>query len=65
MSKLVLPKTYLVGYTALDGVSLEQYLTDTNQTEFLEELKSAAEEGISDGEMLCSFYAKLSCAMHL
>lgn len=59
MSKLVTPKTYLTGYTTLNKQGLEQYLIDTDQTEFLEEIAAAYQEGLSDGEVLCSFYAKL------
>lgn len=56
----VLPKTYLVGYTCLDLDGLMAYLTDSNQTEFLLDIEAAKQEGLSDGEILCSFYAK-SC----
>ena len=53
----VLPQTYLTGYTVFaDG--LFQYLKDTDQEEFLNDIKEAKEKGLSDGEILCSFYAK-------
>jgi len=56
--KYVEPKTYLTGVTGiLDG--LEEYLIDTGNSEFLETIEQARAEGISDGEILCSFYAKL------
>jgi thymidylate synthase ThyX len=58
----VKPKTYFIGATALDINSLTEYLTDTDQLCFLEEIEKAKEEGISDGEILCSFYAKLCYA---
>jgi thymidylate synthase (FAD) len=38
------------------------YLKDTDQEVFHEEILQAAEEGLSDGEILCSFYAKLCYA---
>lgn len=55
----VLPKTYLIGSTSVDLNNLIEYLTDTNQLEFLESWKQAKEEGLSDTECLISFYAKL------
>jgi len=60
MSELVLPKTYFIGETSLRQEALNQYLSDTDQLEFLEEINQAREEGLSDGEILCSFFAK-SC----
>lgn len=56
----VLPKAYLVGYTTLDLNNLTEYLKDTDQLEFLEDIKEGKSKGLSDGEILCSFYAK-SC----
>jgi thymidylate synthase (FAD) len=58
----VTPQTYLVGYTSINLDGLVSYLTDTNQKEFLEEITQAKSEGLSDGEILCSFYAKLCYA---
>jgi thymidylate synthase (FAD) len=58
----VTPKTYLVGYTNVDIAGLTRYLEDTNQSSFLEEIQQAKEGGLSDGEILCSFYAKLCYA---
>ena len=58
----VLPKTYLIGYTALDFNNLSNYLYETGQTDFLKDMTKAGESGISDGEILCSFYAKLCYA---
>lgn len=57
-SKLVLPKTYFIGATALDRYQIFDYLQDTYQTEFLEEIEQAIKEGLDTGEILCSFYAK-------
>lgn len=53
-----LPKTYLLGYTTVDINSLTEYLTDTDQIEFLDEVNTALEDGLDIGEVLCSFYAK-------
>lgn len=53
-----LPKIYLIGYTGIDLSVLTQYLQDTDQMEFLEEINTAKKEGLDDGEILCSFYAK-------
>lgn len=56
----VLPKTYLIGYTGVNLDSLMEYLKDTDQKQFLHEIDEARRNGINDGEILCSFYAK-SC----
>ena len=53
-----LPKVYLVGYTTIDIAELEEYLKDTDQVEFWEEIKEALDAGLDVGEILCSFYAK-------
>ena len=58
----VLPKVYFIGATALDPNSLHQYLSDTDQREFLGDIKEAYEKGLNPGEILCSFYAKLCYA---
>lgn len=59
MSKLTTPKTYFVGSTSLHYDDIIQYLQDTDQSEFIEEIDQAKKEGLSDGEILCSFYAKM------
>lgn len=56
--KFVEPKTYLVGVSGFTA-GLEDYLIESNNVEFLEDVKQARSEGLSDGEILCSFYAKL------
>lgn len=53
-----LPKTYLTGFTTINIDGLTSYLEDTDQLEFLKEIEAAKSFGISDGEILCSFYAK-------
>jgi thymidylate synthase (FAD) len=55
----VLPKVYFIGATALDITALTSYLKDTDQFEFLQEIEYARKQGLSDGEIICSFYAKL------
>ena len=56
--RYVEPKTFLVGVTGiLDG--LEEYLKYSGNEGFLDDLDEARREGLSGGEILCSFYAKL------
>ncbi len=55
----VKPKTFLVGQTNIDLQVIEDYLRYTNNEEFLSDIEAAKQEGISTGEILCSFYAKL------
>jgi hypothetical protein len=57
--KLVTPKTYFVGATAVNFDELQRYLEDTDQTEFWDVMQMAASEGLSGGEILVSYYAKL------
>ncbi len=61
-NRIVLPKTYLMGMTAANEQGVIEYLQDTDQTEFLEEILQARTEGLSDGEILCSLYAKMCYA---
>lgn len=58
----VLPKVYFIGATAIRKDALITYLEETDQIEFINEVRIAEEEGLSDGEILCSFYAKLCYA---
>ena len=53
-----MPKTYLVGYTNINLETLKEYLFDTYQLDFIEEINAAKNQGLNDGEILCSFYAK-------
>lgn len=55
----VTPSTHLVGYTCINLTGLYDYLLCTRQDEFLDDVKEAESRGLSDGEILCSFYAKL------
>lgn len=62
MGKLVEPKVYFIGHTVIDREGLDAYLQDTGNEDFLESLAKAKHQGVSDGEVLCSFYAKLCYA---
>ena len=62
MGRLVTPKVYLVGYTAIDLAGLTEYLKNTGNEAFLDDVAEARRLGLSDGEILCSFYAKLCYA---
>lgn len=53
------PKTYLIGYTQVDFDGLMSYLKDTDQEAFGDVFEEATKNGISSGQALCSFYAKL------
>ena len=54
----VLPKVFYIGATEINMSGIKEYLAYTNQLEFLEDIKQAELEGLSGGEILCSFYAK-------
>lgn len=54
----VMPEVYWVGYTEINAGEMYRYLRDTDQLEFEAEIKQALTEGLSAGEILCSFYAK-------
>lgn len=54
----VLPKVFLIGCTTINIIEIAHYLEYTGQTEFLQDIQAAEEEGLNPGEILCSFYAK-------
>lgn len=58
----VLPKVFLIGETQINTKSLNEYLVYTGQESFKDELIQAQEDGVSGGEALCSFFAKLCYA---
>lgn len=62
MGKLVSPQVYLVGYTTLSQDEMNRYLSDSGNEGFSLSMAAAREQGLSDGEILCSFYAKLCYA---
>lgn len=57
--KFVEPKTFLIGVTSLIQSGIQEYLEESDNLEFIDFINQAAEDGISDGEILCSLYAKL------
>ena len=58
----VKPQVYFLGATAYNIDELTRYLVDSGNEEFLNDINEAKENGLSDGEILCSFYAKLCYA---
>ena len=58
----VTPQVYFVGETAYNIEELKRYLKDSENEEFLKDIEDAKARGLSDGEVLCSFYAKLCYA---
>ncbi len=56
----VKPRVYLVGYTQIDRPGLLCYLEHTDNLRFLDYVNEAVQKyKLSDGEILCSLYAKL------
>ena len=62
MGKIFEPQVYLIGYTGICWSELERYLLDSGNHDFMMSMSYAHDGGLSDGEMLCSFYAKLCYA---
>ncbi len=62
MGSLVTPSVYFIGYTTIDCDGLDAYLRDSGNEDFLESIAAARKEGLSDGEILVSFFAKLCYA---
>lgn len=60
--KTVIPKTFLLGYSDVDFAAIIEYLEYSGQREFIADWQQASKEGISNGEVLCSFYAKMCYA---
>lgn len=60
--KLVTPETYWTGKTEVNMAEVTRYLEETGQEEFLKEIEAAKAEGLADGEILCSMYAKMCYA---
>lgn len=55
----VTPETYFIGATALNHQEFERYLRDSGNEDFLETVEVARQKGLSQADILCSFYAKL------
>lgn len=62
MGKLVEPTVYLIGATGVIPAGLQAYLRDSGNEDFIESIDAARAAGLSQGEILCSFYAKLCYA---
>jgi thymidylate synthase (FAD) len=62
MPKLVQPKVFLTGYTAIDMPGVRDYLAYSGNSSFLLDIEEAMQQGLSGGEILCSLYAKLCYA---
>lgn len=62
MGKLVSPDVYYIGATTIDMDGLASYLRASGNDDFYKSMVAAREEGLSDGEILVSFYAKLCYA---
>lgn len=59
---LVEPQVYFIGETVINQNGLDLYLEDSGNTEFQETIRTARLQGLTDGEILCSFYAKVCYA---
>lgn len=62
MGKLVAPKVYLVGETRLVESGLMDFLKDSGNLEFKKYIDDARADGLDDGAILMSMYAKLCYA---
>lgn len=58
--KFVTPEVYLVGATTPNFAAITEYLKNSGQEEFLEDIDKALRGGgVSGGEILCSMFAKM------
>jgi len=62
MGKLLEPTVYWIGETVMRRKELDRYLADSGNGDFLASVQEARKQGLSDSEILCSFYAKLCYA---
>jgi thymidylate synthase (FAD) len=62
MGRLVSPKVYFIGETGILYDGMIEYLIDSGNGDFLATMEEAHDKGLSDGEILCSFYGKLCYA---
>lgn len=62
MGKLVEPKVYFIGETTILQDGMDEYLKDSGNEDFMNSMESARKLGLTDGEILCSFFAKLCYA---
>jgi len=59
MGRLVVPRTYWVGYTEMQDDEVLRYLEDSGNKDFWQSVLEAREAKISNAEILCSLFAKL------
>lgn len=59
MPFLAAPRTFLIGYTNIEWGGLLDYLKHTENEDFFKSACAAEAQGVSQGEIMCSFYAKL------
>lgn len=59
MGKLVEPRTFMIGCSGMIWEGMGDYLTYTRNQDFRDSIEAARGMGISEGEILCSFFAKL------
>ncbi len=62
MGKLVTPEVFFIGETGMIGDGMLAYLKASDNEDFIETVRAARDEGLSDGEILTSFYTKLCYA---
>lgn len=62
MGKLVEPKVYFIGATAIIDDGMEEYLRDSGNEDFANSIVEGRKTGFNDGEIISSFYAKLCYA---
>jgi len=62
MGKLVQPEVYFIGETAILSEGMIDYLRASGNEDFANSITEAKSQGLSDGEILTSFYAKLCYA---
>lgn len=62
MGKLVKPKVYLIGETVILAEGLDDYLEDGGNLDFWDTIAAARKQNLSDGEIICSLFAKLCYA---
>lgn len=57
--RFVTPEVHWVGYSQLNEQGLRSYLIRSGNFDFVRSMDKAREQGLSDAEILCSFFAKL------
>lgn len=57
--RFVRPVVFPMSHTVIDKEGLYAYLVYTGQEQFVDAIEAATKQGLSEAEVLCSFYAKL------